>query len=95
MNKLIAALNVIVALALAFLVVIAPGKESTPWFVWAVIVAIIALMVVNTVILLRIPGAPSKTRVGRMMGYWMDAKEAELKARADGGATPKGNHSGS
>lgn len=27
--------------------------------------------------------APTKSRIGRMWGYWWDAKEAELKARAD------------
>lgn len=54
-------------------------RNAKPWE-WVVLFGFMALALLNVYLLSR---NPSKLgRVARMVGYWLDAKEGELKAKA-------------
>lgn len=78
MKKIVALINLGLMLLAAY--GWAMNQKSTPWFVG---LPIVTLLAANAVLLWQATSGTPKSRIGRMLGYWLDSKEAELKAKAN------------
>lgn len=82
MHKVVAIPNLALAVAWAVNLYYQLGNSRAPWWADPLGIAILVLFLANTWLLWKAKSAPGKGRISRMVGYWFDAKEAELKAKA-------------
>lgn len=66
--------------AVCFITFLAVNERRVSPLGWTMYGAFVVLFLTNFMLLLNLPAGQS--RLSRMIGYWMDAKENELKARA-------------